>query len=58
MGGTPSATFSLKRADTRELLAVMTDMDPGLAVLGPQGSLGRLETLALHAVFGHGDELA
>jgi hypothetical protein len=41
MGGTPSATFSLKRAGVREQLAIMTDMDPGLAVLGPQGSLGR-----------------
>jgi hypothetical protein len=46
MGGTPSATFSLKRADARELLAVMTDMDPGLAVLGPQGSLGRFSLWA------------
>jgi hypothetical protein len=46
MGGTPSATFALKRADARELLAVMTDMDPGLAVLGPQGSLGRFSLWA------------
>jgi hypothetical protein len=41
MGGTPSATFALKRADAREVLASMTDMDPALAALGPQGSLGR-----------------
>jgi len=46
MGGSPSATFSLKRADARELLAIMTDMDPGLAVLGPQGSLGRFSLFA------------
>jgi len=46
MGGTPTATFSLKRADARELLAVMTDMDPALAVLGPQGSLGRFSLWA------------
>ena len=46
MGGAPSATFSLKRADARELLAVMTDMDPALAVLGPQGSLGRFSLWA------------
>ena len=46
MGGTPSATFSLKRADARELLAIMTDMDPGLAALGPQGSLGRFSLWA------------
>jgi hypothetical protein len=46
MGGAPSATFSLKRADARELLAIMTDMDPALAVLGPQGSLGRFSLWA------------
>lgn len=41
MGGSPAATFALKRADARELLASMTDMDPGLAALGPQGTLGK-----------------
>jgi hypothetical protein len=46
MGGSPDATFSLKRADARELLAIMTDMDPGLAALGPQGSLGRFSLWA------------
>jgi hypothetical protein len=46
MGGSPTATFSLKRADARELLAIMTDMDPGLATLGPQGSLGRFSLWA------------
>ena len=39
--GGPAATFSLKRADVREILAVMTEMDPSLAALGPEGSLGR-----------------
>jgi len=46
MGGSPTATFSIKRADARELLAIMTDMDPALAALGPQGSLGRLSLWA------------
>src|SRR5262249_49882936 len=45
-GGTPTATFSLKRADAGEMLAVMTDMDPSLATLGPQGSLGRFSLWA------------
>ena len=30
----------------RELLAVMTDMEPGLAALGPPGSLGRFSLWA------------
>jgi hypothetical protein len=34
------AGFELKREGVREVLAVMTDMDPGLAVLGPEGGLG------------------
>ncbi|HEY6554450.1 MAG TPA: hypothetical protein VI669_13920, partial [Vicinamibacteria bacterium] len=46
MGGSPTATFSIKRADSRELLAIMTDMDPALAALGPQGSFGRLSLWA------------
>jgi hypothetical protein len=41
-GGSPAASFSLKRAEVREILAVMTDMDAGLAALGPQGFLGRV----------------
>jgi hypothetical protein len=36
------ASFSLKREGAREVLAVMTDVDPSLAALGPQGFLGRL----------------
>lgn len=39
--GGPTATFTLKRADVREVLAVMTEMDPSLAALGPAGYLGR-----------------
>jgi hypothetical protein len=46
MGGAPTATFSLKRADARDVLAAMTDMDPGLAALGPQASLGRFSLWA------------
>ena len=34
------AAFELKREGVREMLAVMTDMDPSLAVLGPEGVLG------------------
>jgi hypothetical protein len=40
-GGAP-ATFTLKRADVRDVLAAMTDAEPSLAALGPQGFLGRL----------------
>jgi hypothetical protein len=42
----PTASFLLKRAEIRELLAVMTDLDPTLAALGPQGSLGHLSLWA------------
>jgi hypothetical protein len=35
------ASFLLKRVEIRELLAVMTDLDPSLAALGPKGALGR-----------------
>ncbi len=44
-GGDP-VSFALKRADVRELLAVMTDIDPALASLGPPGFLGRLSVWA------------
>jgi hypothetical protein len=40
-GGGPPVSFALKRADLRDVLAVMTDMDASLAALGPQGFLGR-----------------
>jgi hypothetical protein len=45
-GGTPTASFTLKRTEAREILAVMTDIDPSLASLGPPGSLGRLSVYA------------
>jgi hypothetical protein len=38
---TGTASFELKRASVRDILAVMTDADPSLASLGPPGSLGR-----------------
>ena len=41
-GGSAAVSFALKRADVRDLLAVMTDLDVSLAALGPQGFLGRL----------------
>ncbi len=40
-GGSP-ASFALKRAEVRDLLAGMADVDPGLAALGPPGFLGRV----------------
>ncbi len=45
-GAAPSASFALKRVDVREVLAVMTDMEPGLATLGPSGFLGRVSLWA------------
>jgi len=44
-GGDP-VSFALKRAEVRELLAVMSDIDPELAVLGPPGYLGRVSLWA------------
>jgi hypothetical protein len=43
--GSP-ATFELKRAEIRDVLAVMTDADPSLAALGPPGFLGRVSLWA------------
>jgi hypothetical protein len=34
------AGFELKREGVREILAVMTDIEPALATLGPEGALG------------------
>ena len=45
-GGQPTASFALKRTEVREILAVMTDMDPALATLGPPGFLGRVSLWA------------
>jgi hypothetical protein len=44
--GGEAMSFTLKRAEVRELLAVMTDIDPSLATLGPPGFLGRLSVWA------------
>lgn len=44
--GEPTASFALKRAEVREILAVMTDIDPSLAALGPPGFLGRVSLWA------------
>jgi hypothetical protein len=41
-----TGSFSLKRAEVRELLAVMAEADPGFASLGPAGSLGRVSVWA------------
>jgi hypothetical protein len=43
---TTSASFELKRASVRDILAVMTDADAALASLGPPGSLGRVSLWA------------
>ncbi len=42
----PLVSFELKRASLRDLLAVMAEIDPSLASLGPPGSLGRLSVWA------------
>jgi hypothetical protein len=38
----PPASFALKRADVRDLLAGMAEVDPSLAALGPPGFLGKV----------------
>jgi hypothetical protein len=38
----PPASFALKRAEVRDLLAGMAEVDPALAALGPPGFLGRV----------------
>ena len=48
-GGTPPMTFAVKRGEVRDLLAVMSEADPGLAVLGPPGFLGRASVFARDA---------
>jgi hypothetical protein len=41
-GGGPPAAIALKRAEVRDILAGMADVDPALASLGPPGFLGRV----------------
>jgi hypothetical protein len=50
--GGPLASFALKRAELRDLLAAMAEVDPTLASLGPPGFLGRV------SVFTHDVPLA
>ena len=40
--GSPCVSFKLKRADVRQLLTLMTEIDPRYASVGPQGSLGEV----------------
>ncbi len=40
--GGPPASFALKRAEVRDLLAAMAEADPSLAALGPPGFLGKV----------------
>jgi hypothetical protein len=40
--GGPLTSFALKRADVRDLVAAMAEVDPALASLGPPGFLGRV----------------
>jgi hypothetical protein len=47
--GGPPASFAVKRAEVRDLLAGMADLDPGLAALGPPGSLGRVSVFSKSA---------
>jgi len=47
--GATTGSFTLKRADVRDVLAVMSEADPALGALGPQGFLGRLSLWARDA---------
>ena len=42
----PRISFTLKRADVRDILAAMAEANPDLVALGPTGSLGRLSLWA------------
>lgn len=42
VGGTPVVSFAVKHAETRDVLAVMSEADTSLAALGPPGFIGRL----------------
>lgn len=48
----PRVSVELKRASLRDLLALMADIDPSLASLGPPGALGRLSVWAKDAPAG------
>jgi hypothetical protein len=51
-GGTSPASFSLKRAEVRDVLAAMAEADASLASLGPPGYLGRVSVWARNAPVG------
>ena len=46
------ASFALKRAEVRDLLAAMAEADPSLASLGPPGYLGRVSVWTKDAPLG------
>jgi len=48
----PPASFALKRAEVRDVLAAMAELDPSLAVLGPAGFLGRASVWTRDAPLG------
>ena len=50
--GGPPASFALKRAEVRDVLAAMADVDPQLAALGPPGFLGRASVWTRDAPLG------
>ena len=50
--GGPPASFALKRAEVRDVLAAMADVDPQLAALGPPGFLGRVSVWTRDAPLG------
>jgi hypothetical protein len=45
----PPASFALKRAEVRDVLAAMAEVDPSLAALGPPGFLGKVSVWARDA---------
>ncbi len=51
-GAASPATFALKRAEVRDMLAAMAEADPSLASLGPPGYLGRVSVWTKDAPLG------
>ena len=50
--GGPPSSFALKRAEVRDVLAAMAEVDPTLAALGPPGFLGRASVWTRDAPLG------
>jgi hypothetical protein len=48
----PPASFALKRAEVRDVLAAMAEVDASLAALGPPGFLGRTSVFTKDAPLG------